>query len=122
MAFLDRADGSEPPRPDPVGHVGGTHEERRTARTGLLAMGTLACSDCDVPVAPGPVPRSPADPIRCPYCGCSARVRDFLSLRTPGRPAQVEVRVVVPAGILVDRPAPAADRRRGSGRTARRSG
>jgi hypothetical protein len=84
-----RTDGVEP-----VGRVGGTQELRPVARTSQLAVGTLACPACDAPVAPGPVAVAPADPLRCPYCGHAAAVRDFLSLAAPSRPARVVVRVV----------------------------
>jgi hypothetical protein len=90
-------DGSEPLRPDPSGHTPAAHEERRVAPTRTLAAGTLACPRCDAPVAaPGPpAPAlSPASALACPLCGHAARVRDFLSLATPTRPAHVEVRVV----------------------------
>jgi hypothetical protein len=77
---------------EPIGYF----EERRTDR-GRLAMGTLACPLCDAPVAPGPVPLSPADAIGCPYCHHAGAVRDFLSLSPPSRPARVVVRVILPA-------------------------
>ena len=63
-------------------------------RAGLLAVGTLACSRCDAPVAPTSPSMSPADPLTCPFCEHTARVRDFLSLAPPSRPARVAVRVV----------------------------
>jgi hypothetical protein len=94
VAFLRGIDDSDPARPDPVTRAGGVHEEeRRTARTGLLAIGTLACSRCDAPVALTAGPVSPADSLGCPFCSHRAPVRDFLSLRSPARPARVEVRV-----------------------------
>jgi hypothetical protein len=69
-------------------------EERRVARSEHLASGTLACPECDAPVAPiGAM--SPADSIGCPLCDHAAPVRDFLSLAKPNRPARVEVRVVM---------------------------
>jgi hypothetical protein len=88
--------GSEPVRPDPVGRLSGTQEERRVERSLRLATGTVACPSCDAPVLPAGVV-GPADPIGCPFCGHAAAVRDFLSLAAPARPARVEVRVV-PAG------------------------
>lgn len=78
---------------EPVARLGGVEEERRAARSGRLATGTLACPRCDAPVAPA-APLSPAQRIGCPYCGHAAAVRDFLSLAEPTRPARVEVRVV----------------------------
>jgi hypothetical protein len=69
-----------------------THEERRIAGTSVVAVGTLACPDCDAPVLPaGPV--GPSDPLACPYCRRDGMVRDFLSLGEPARPARVVVRV-----------------------------
>jgi len=87
-------DGSEPLRPQPVGRVTDSHEERRDARAWQLAEGTLACPSCDAPVAPaGPV--TPAAPLACPYCAHAGAVRDFLSLAEPTRPARVQVRIVL---------------------------
>jgi len=90
-------DGSDPVRSESIGRLGGTQEERRVTRSRLLAAGTLACPECDAPVAP-PVPPAPpltpAAPLACPVCAHAAAVRDFLSLATPTRPARVEVRVV----------------------------
>jgi uncharacterized paraquat-inducible protein A len=67
--------------------------EQRIRRTDRLATGTLACPDCDAPVAPAGR-MSPAQPAACPYCGHAAALRDFLSLAAPARPARVAVRVV----------------------------
>jgi hypothetical protein len=93
MALHRGFDGSESLRPDPVGRLGGAHEERRAARTSVFATGTLACPGCDAPVVPdGAV--APAAPLACPYCGRAGLVRDFLSLGQPTRPTRVEVRIV----------------------------
>jgi hypothetical protein len=73
------------------------HHEIRPARSTILATGTLACPDCDAPVAPGPIPLRPADEVACPYCAHFGLVRDFLSLATPSRPARVVIRVAAPA-------------------------
>jgi hypothetical protein len=67
-------------------------EERRRDAPGVLAVGTLACPRCDVPVSPDR-PLRPADALRCPLCDHAGRVRDFLSLAQPARPARVEVTV-----------------------------
>ena len=67
-------------------------EERRIARAGHLATGTLACPECDAPVAPAGVV-TPAEAIACPYCLHGGAVRDFLTLGEPTRPAHVTVRV-----------------------------
>jgi hypothetical protein len=91
---FDRA--IEGPRADELGPVRGTahgEEEQRVARSSLVATGTLACPECDAPVAPAPVPVSVTGPLACPFCLHDARVRDFLSLADPTRPARVEVRV-----------------------------
>ena len=66
-------------------------EEHRQA-PGVLAEGTLACPSCDAPVSPDR-PLRPSDPLRCPVCDRSGKVRDFLSLDVPTRPARVVVRV-----------------------------
>jgi hypothetical protein len=93
VGFFRGIDGSDPVRPQSLGGLSGTEEERKATRTRTLAVGTLACPSCDAPVAPsGPV--APADPLACPFCATSGRVRDFLSLQTPTRPARVIVRVV----------------------------
>jgi hypothetical protein len=95
MAFQRGIDGSEPLRPEPLGRLGSAHEERRTARSGRLGTGTLACPRCDAPVAPPAGPMAPDHALGCPFCGHAGAVRDFLSLAQPARPARVEVRVVV---------------------------
>jgi hypothetical protein len=71
-------------------------EKRVTARSQLLGVGTLACPECDAPVAPGPLPLLPPDPMTCPVCDHGAAVRDFLSLADPSRPARVHVRILAP--------------------------
>ena len=83
---------------DPLGgeRIGRVHEELRL-RSRVVSMGTLACPRCDAPVAPGARALSPAEPIECPFCGEAGRVRDFLSLASPTRPAHVEI-VIRPAG------------------------
>jgi hypothetical protein len=76
--------------------LAGTEEIRHFTRGARLGSGTLACPRCDVPVALGAGPASPADQLDCPFCGHYGAVRDFLSLAAPSRPARVEVRVVLP--------------------------
>jgi hypothetical protein len=73
---------------------GVAHLERRTARSTIVAVGTLACPSCDAPVALTGGPISPAAPLDCPFCSRGGLVRDFLSLGEPSRPARVVVRVV----------------------------
>ena len=78
---------SEPER------VAGLREIRKADATRQLAVGTLACPDCDAPALPAPRPMSPADPLWCGFCGREGRVRDFLSLAEPTRATHVVVRV-----------------------------
>jgi hypothetical protein len=70
-----------------------THEEIRKADSTQIAVGTLACSECDAPVAIGGASLSPADPLTCPYCLHHGPVREFLSLVPPTRPTRVIVRM-----------------------------
>ena len=93
MALQRGTDGSDPVRPDPIGRLDGTYEQRRDARFSRIALGTLACPGCDAPVALVDGPASPADRIACPFCDLAGHVRDFLSLGAPARPARVEVRI-----------------------------
>ena len=96
MSFQRGIDGGEPLRPDPVGGPAETHTLRRRAEAGRLATGTLACPHCDAPVALAHGPAAVVDPLACPFCGHAGRVRDFLSLAPPSRPARVAVRVRLP--------------------------
>jgi hypothetical protein len=90
MAFERDVEGADPLRGRAVAPL---REHRRDVRSGRLATGTLACPECDAPVAlAGRL--SPAAPLSCPYCGHGAPLREFLSLAPPARPARVEVRVV----------------------------
>ena len=74
-----------------------THLEiERAQRSGVLCAGTLACARCDAPVALAGGTVSIGDRLTCPFCLHSARVRDFLSLAEPTRPARVVVRIVAP--------------------------
>lgn len=91
MAFERDADATDPLRARAVAPL---RELRHDARSGSLGLGTLACPECDAPVALGDRPLSPTHPLACPYCRHGARLRDFLSLASPSRPARVEVRVV----------------------------
>lgn len=87
-----------PDRTDPDSPVGEVEELRRIKRTGVLSYGTLACPECDAPVAiAGAV--SPRDPLGCPYCLHAGAVRDFLSLAPPVRPTRVVVRITAPRAI-----------------------
>jgi DNA-directed RNA polymerase subunit RPC12/RpoP len=75
-----------------------TYEEvRRTRGSSEFAVGTLACSRCDAPVAPGNSPRSLTDVVVCPFCSHRALLREFLTLGPPTRPARVVLRVIYPA-------------------------
>lgn len=86
-------DGSEPLRSQPVERLAGSREIRPDERSWVMATGTFACPACDAPVMPAG-PMAPADPAACPYCEHAGRVRDFLSLAAPSRPARVEVTIV----------------------------
>jgi hypothetical protein len=94
VSFHRGIDGSDPIDSGPIRGLAGDHELRRSTRSSLLGVGTLACPLCDAPVA---LPRayvSPAEPLACPFCDHAASARDFLSLDAPSRPARVAVRVV----------------------------
>jgi hypothetical protein len=73
--------------------IAGLREIRRTGTTRQLAVGTLACPDCDAPTLPDLRPMAPADALTCPFCGHAGRLRDFLSLGEPTRPTRVVVTV-----------------------------
>ena len=94
MTFQRGIDGSDPIGTGPFRGLAGEQEIRRTARSSILGVGTVACPHCDAPVALAAPHVSPADPLGCPYCDHTASVRDFLSLGEPSRPARVAVRVV----------------------------
>jgi hypothetical protein len=97
VTFQRGIDGGDPGRPEPIA---GEHE-LRIARTRQLASGTLACPECDAPIAlAGPV--TPRDRLLCPYCWHAGPTRDFLSLEPPTRPARVVV-TVTPRTRLLNR-------------------
>ena len=73
--------------------VAGLREIREADSSRQMAVGTLACPDCDAPVFLGGRPMSPADPLWCGFCAREGRVRDFLSLGEPTRATHVVVRV-----------------------------
>ena len=73
--------------------VPGLREIRKSDSSMQMAVGTLACPDCDAPALPGPGPMSPADPLWCAFCGRDGHVRDFLTLGEPTRATHVVVRV-----------------------------
>jgi uncharacterized protein YbaR (Trm112 family) len=86
VAFHRRID-----EPEPANRPAGSYEERR-ARSTRVATGTLACPECDAPIAlAGAV--TPAAALACPYCRHGGAVREFLSLGEPTRPQRVVVRV-----------------------------
>jgi hypothetical protein len=83
-----------PERSDSDDPVVGYEDLGRATRTRTLAMGSLACPRCDAPVAlAGSV--GPSEPFSCPFCLHTGRVREFLSLGEPTRPAHVVVRIAV---------------------------
>ena len=73
--------------------VAGLREIREADSSMHVAVGTLACPDCDAPAFLGLRPMSPADPLWCGFCGREGHVRDFLSLGEPTRATHVVVRV-----------------------------
>jgi hypothetical protein len=95
VTFQRGIDGGDPGRPEPVA---GEHE-LRIARTRRLAAGTLACPECDAPIALAR-PVAPRDRLLCPYCRHAGPTRDFLSLEPPTRPARVVVTVTERTRVL----------------------
>jgi hypothetical protein len=93
MSLQRGIDGSDPVRAEPMSRLAGAEEIRRLSRSTVLAIGTLACPECDAPVAPAPGGMRPAEPLRCPYCWHTGPAREFLTLEAPSRPARVAVRV-----------------------------
>jgi hypothetical protein len=93
MALQRGIDGSDPVRAEPVSRLAGAEEIRRLSRSTVLAIGTLACPECDAPVAPAAGGMRPAELLRCPYCWHTGAAREFLILESPSRPARVAVRV-----------------------------
>jgi hypothetical protein len=93
-------DGTDPVRGEPIARLAGDEEERRATRTAEFAHGTLACPECDAPVHPGLDPIRPAAGLGCPVCGHAARVRDFLTLGPPLRPARVALRMVARPAVV----------------------
>jgi hypothetical protein len=73
--------------------VAGLREIREADASMQMAVGTLACPDCDAPVFLGGRPMSPAEPLGCGFCGREGFVRDFLTLGEPTRTTHVVVRV-----------------------------
>jgi hypothetical protein len=76
-----------------AGSVPAQEEIRRTDRSTVLAVATLACPECDAPIAVGDRSLTPAQQLDCPYCRNVAPLREFLSLEKPTRPTRVVVRV-----------------------------
>ena len=97
MGLQRGIDDNEPIRPigDEV-----AHEEYRATRTGVVAVGTLACPACDAPVALGETRVRPADVLACPFCDHHGPARDVLSLEPPVRPTRVAVRITMPQHAL----------------------
>ncbi|WP_445152060.1 hypothetical protein [Baekduia sp. Peel2402] len=83
-----------------IGGLSGPDAIRRVSRTSTLASGTLACPSCDAPVSPAGR-MTPASALECPFCGRIGRVRDFLTLGSPTRPAHVIIRVVAPSQLRI---------------------
>jgi hypothetical protein len=93
VTFQRGIDGSEPVSSQPISVRAGAYEEHDVSRSWRLGSGTLACPQCDAPVALGARAVSLTEDLDCPFCRHSAPVRDFLSLGAPARPARVEVRM-----------------------------
>jgi len=97
VALQSASGNGDPRRAAPDSALVGLHEERRATRPWHLATGSLACPDCDAPVALGGLSASPVDELTCPFCNHAAALRDFLSLAVPARVPRVNVFVRVPA-------------------------
>jgi hypothetical protein len=93
VSFQRGIDGPDSVRPEPAGSRHVRPHRYRTPASAILAAGTLACPECDAPIAPPPAGLSPADPLACGFCSTAGAVRDFLSLEPPTRPARVVVRL-----------------------------
>ncbi len=94
MGIFSGIDGAEPIRPQRTERPSDLQPERRAAREWYLGPGTIACPDCDAPVALPRIPMAPLDPLGCPVCGTEGIVRDFLTVGEPSRPMRVQVRAV----------------------------
>jgi hypothetical protein len=79
-------------RERPVSRLGRVTADPRAGQVRTLGAGTLACPDCDAPVAIEGVRRA-HELLSCPFCARAGALREFLSLSAPARPARVEVRV-----------------------------
>jgi hypothetical protein len=73
--------------------IAGLREIRKADSSMQMAVGTLACPECDAPVYIGGRRLAPSDPLWCAFCGHDGHVRDFLSLGEPTRATHVVVRV-----------------------------
>ena len=98
MTFGHGIDGSEPLRARPISTPAGAYEDRRGVRPWRLGPATLACPQCDVPLALGGRAVKFTERLDCPFCRHAAPLRDFLSLAAPARPTRVEVRMIPRAG------------------------
>ena len=94
MAISRGTDGSDPARAQPIVERAGAHEFRHASRPWTLGPATLACPQCDAPVALGGRAARFSEHLDCPFCRHAAPLRDFLSLALPSRPARVEIRMV----------------------------
>jgi len=87
VSFHRHVEGPGPVRADPI------VRPADLPRVWRLGTGTLACPQCDAPVALAAGGASPGDRLACPFCHHGGVVRDFLSLAGPSRPARVAVHV-----------------------------
>jgi hypothetical protein len=67
--------------------------KRKSDRDGVIASGTIACPQCDAPVALGPDEVTVTETLTCPFCAQRGPVREFLSLAVPTRPTRVQIRL-----------------------------
>jgi hypothetical protein len=82
--FFDPASTPDPERDERLRASAARVELRPAERAAWLGMRSLACPECDVPIAlSGPVALS--DEIACAFCETAAPVREFI--RDQGWPA-----------------------------------
>jgi hypothetical protein len=71
--------------------------KRRADRNVVIATGTIACPQCDAPVAIGPDRVAVEAALTCPFCMRQGPVREFLSLAPPARATRVQVTLRMPS-------------------------
>jgi hypothetical protein len=73
-----------------------SQRKRRAERDDVMAAGTIACPQCDAPVAIGADRVAVEEALRCPFCMREGPVREFLSLAPPIRATRVRVTLRMP--------------------------